>query len=263
MPKHACIVEYKGESFLGFQRNGETKTVQKSLEETIQIVLREPVKVYTAGRTDTGVHATGMVIHFSSTLEISNFHKFVVGVNSLLHSEAAILGITKVPETFHARFSCVARQYEYWIYAGKYPRPLLENRAFCTHQRIDWDLFRSELQTLVGEHDFRAFSKTSSNREKSTIREIQYVQLEACSKIPGLFIVTIRANGFLHNMIRVLVGTLLDIAVGKKGNVPILEILNQKNRTLSGKTLSPKGLYFVKAFYPFFPEIETLYGSIL
>ena len=123
-----------------------------------------------------------------------------------------------MPANFNARFSCTEREYEYWILNTKYPDPLLKGRAFWTHKPINFSLFQTELQGILGKNDFKSFAKAASVRGKSTERQINLIKVEPSLEWSGLYRVRIKGSGFLHNMIRILMGSLLQISTGKKNN---------------------------------------------
>lgn len=182
-------------------------------------------------------------------------------MNALTDPGLSILSITSVDENFDSRFSCSSREYEYLILNTKYPRPTWKNRAFWYQHKIDVPRLEAELELLKGEHDFRSLAKAVSMKNRSTIRNILEAKLERSAEFDGLFKVRIRANGFLHNMIRILTGTLLEIATGKRKETNVLNILSSKDRTIAGITLPPHGLYFIRAYYDSYPQIDSMYSD--
>lgn len=259
MPNYALLVEYDGSRFHGWQRQKNLTTVQGSLEKALSIFLKSnphtPLSV--AGRTDTGVHALGMVCNFRTEFPLSSFHKFLVSCNALLPEGACVRNLVEVPETFHSRFSCSGREYIYKIYNGKYRSAFAEGQAYWVKVPIDWVRIQEELKSLVGEKDFRSLAKGKSMEGKRAVREIFSVSLEQIS--PDMHQIRILADGFMHNMVRITVGTLLDIGKGRWESRSIATILQEKNRNAAGVTLPPHGLYFVRAYYQEYPEIHDLY----
>ncbi|EQA45878.1 tRNA pseudouridine(38-40) synthase [Leptospira broomii serovar Hurstbridge str. 5399] len=257
---YALLLEYDGGCFYGYQTQRQTPTVQNEIEKALAILLAKPTRIYGAGRTDTGVHARGMIVNFKTKSKIKELSRFLLGLNALTDPGLSILGITPVPENFNSQFSCTAREYEYLLLNSRIPRPIWKNRVFWYQHRIDVSRLRQELELLKGEHDFRSLAKATSMRNrKTTIRVIYDTSLKESPEEPGLFRFRIKANGFLHNMIRILTGTLLEIATGKRKETNILEILSSKDRTIAGITLPPYGLYFIRAYYDSFPQIDSLY----
>ncbi|TGN19442.1 tRNA pseudouridine(38-40) synthase TruA [Leptospira idonii] len=261
MPNYALCVDYDGSFFHGWQRQKQFTTVQGNLEKALATVLRSnphtPLSV--AGRTDTGVHALGMICNFKTEEPISNLHKMIVSLNALGGEGLGVRGATEVPQDFHSRFSCDAREYVYQIYNGKYERPHLKNRALWVKYPVDWDRILAEVPHLIGEKDFRSFAKSKSMEGKRAVREILSVQLEQDKEVPEIFKIRIRADGFMHNMVRITVGTLLDIGKGRWESRSIESILEEEDRSQAGITLPPHGLYFVRAYYKNFPQIHALY----
>ncbi|WP_082760966.1 tRNA pseudouridine(38-40) synthase TruA [Leptospira alstonii] len=257
---YALLVEYDGLCFHGFQTQKDLPSIQENIEKAAKILLKEEISVTGAGRTDTGVHARGMIVNFKTQTTIQNFGKFLLSLNAITDVGLSILGMAEVGENFDSRFSCNSREYEYWILNTKYPRPTWKNRAFWYQHKIDVTRLEAELELLKGEHDFRSLAKATSLKGRSTIRTILDVRLERSAELDGLLKVRIRANGFLHNMIRILTGTLLEIANGKRKVRNVLDILSSKDRTIAGITLPPYGLYFIRAYYDFHPEIDLMYS---
>lgn len=260
MPNLALLLEYDGSYFAGFQKQKNKHTVQEALESAFFLAYKENINISAAGRTDAGVHALGMIVSFVAQRPISDFHKLISSLNALTKKGVAVLGAKEMPESFHARFSCTEREYVYLVLNSKYKHPLWEGRAFRIHEKLDFEKITQELSYLKGKHDFRSFAKTISVRNKITERHILDIQLKKSQEFPGLYAFHIRGTGFLHNMVRIIVGTLLDIGRGKITK-PILEILQSEDRTEAGTTLPPYGLYFKRAFYKEYSEIDELYGK--
>ncbi|MDI7204203.1 tRNA pseudouridine(38-40) synthase TruA [Leptospira santarosai] len=257
---YALLVEYDGLCFNGFQTQKDLPSIQENLEKAAKVLLKEEIAISGAGRTDTGVHARGMVVNFKTIQTVQNFGKFLLSMNAITDSGLSILSMTEVDENFDSRFSCNSREYEYLILNTKYPRPTWKNRAFWYQHKIDVPRLETELELLKGEHDFRSLAKVASLKDRSTIRTILTAKLERSPEWDGLLKVRIRANGFLHNMIRILMGTILEIANGKRKTTNILDILSSKDRTIAGITLPPYGLYFLRAYYDSNPEIDFMYS---
>ena len=264
MPRTVLILEYDGPRFNGFQKQKSAKeiTVQEKLEAVISRILREEITLVAAGRTDSGVHAKGMVVSFSSSNSIPNYHKFLVSVNGLVGGSVSALAGREMPEKFHARFSCTEREYEYKILNSKTPHPLLSERALWFKNKIDFNRLQKEAETLHGKHDFAGFTKKSVlETYNSTERQITKIEVKRDEELKNLFKIVIRGTGFLHNMVRIIVGTLLDIARGRLTS-NILDILKTHDRTHAGITLPPYGLYFLRAYYRDYPEVNQLYSEI-
>jgi tRNA pseudouridine38-40 synthase len=260
LPVFACILEYDGSHFHGFQRQQDLLTVQSTLEDAIFVVTKERTRITAAGRTDTGVHALGMVISFPLENPIPNLPKFHLSLNALSHPGVSVLAIREVPEEFNARFSCTEREYQFWILHSRHPSPIWEKRAYRIHTPVDFSKVESEMQTLLGKKSFKSFAKANSVKGVSTERQITYIRIEPSLDTKGLYKLMIRGTGFLHNMIRIIVGTILDRASGKIQS-DFQTILESENRKNAGKTLPPHGLYFYKAYFKNYPQIEEMYHS--
>ncbi|XDD43239.1 tRNA pseudouridine(38-40) synthase TruA [Leptospira sp. WS60.C2] len=259
MPNYALLVEYDGTHFYGWQKQKDLPSVQNSIESAFAIVLKTNPHSHlsVAGRTDTGVHALGMVCNFKTEIPIPNFHKFLVSVNALTPDGVSVKNMVEVPAEFHSRFSCTGREYIYKLYYSKYESSFIQGRAYWVRSHVDWEKVKQQLQILVGEKDFRSLTKAKSMEGKRAVREIFDIQLEQLT--PEWYQIRIRANGFMHNMVRITVGTLLDIGKGRWESRSIDSILEEKNRSQAGVTLPPDGLYFVRAYYEDHPEIHELY----
>ncbi|MCP5501228.1 MAG: tRNA pseudouridine(38-40) synthase TruA [Leptospiraceae bacterium] len=263
MAKLASLIQYDGLKFHGLQRQKDEISVQQNLEEALETIFKEPVTIFAAGRTDTGVHARGMLVSYSAPSDIYNFYSFHRSVNALTDKGMSMLASKYMPEDFHAQFACTEREYEYHFLNTPQPYPLLENRAYFCRRRVDIQRLQEEITLLKGTFDFTGISKKASLQYKSsTIREIKEIELKEVPPYAGYYLIRIRGNSFLHNMIRILVGTLFDICSGKMGNQTIVDVIKKKDRTLAGKTLPPEGLYFCHAYYEKFPEIEELYREV-
>jgi len=259
LPKTALLIQYDGSEFHGFQRQKNCSSVQEKLEKAIDTISKESVIISAAGRTDAGVHAMGMIVSFELESSVKAYDKFLLSLNALTPKSISILAAKEMPDNFHARFSCSEREYEYLLYNSKFPQPLWNIRALWVKEKLDIPKINSELKSLIGRHEFDSFTKASSVRDKSTERQITRMEIIESKEIPHFYRLAIRGTGFLHNMVRILVGTILDVSFGKK-SLSLKEILYSQNRSLAGKTLPPYALYFNHAYYKDFPEIETLYN---
>lgn len=263
MPNYALLVEYDGTCFHGFQKQNNSFTVQDALEKSLRILLKpkEDLRFHVAGRTDTGVHATGMVCNFFFSKKIEDLDLFRISLNALSGGKVSCLGVSLVPDKFHSRFACTAREYEFKIIYSKNPHPLWDKRAIWIKETIDWELVKSQMMFLQGEKDFRALAKQMSIKGKPTKKKFHLATIESDSNAPYVIKFRFKADGFLHNMIRIITGTLVDIGTGKIQGRNLEDIIQSGDRSLAGKTLPPYGLYFTKAYYNDYPEIEELYNK--
>jgi len=247
----AIAIEFLGTHYYGWQRQKEVLGVQQVLEAAISKVANETVEVVAAGRTDSGVHASNMVAHFV-TRAYRPTHNWLRGVNSLLPDDIALRWIQPMPSDFHARFKAIARRYRY-VTLNQDTRPaILNHQVTHIHQPLDLAAMQKAAADIVGTHDFTSF-RAAACQSNQPVRTISHAKLFA----HGAFIVfDIQADGFLHHMVRNLMGTLY--AIGRHELQPndLLAILAQKDRTIAPPTAAGDGLYFIKAYYP--EEYESL-----
>jgi tRNA pseudouridine38-40 synthase len=242
----ALGVEYDGGGFSGWQlqRHG-VRTVQGELEAALSKVAAHPVRVACAGRTDTGVHATGQVAHFDTSAERSD-RNWVLGSNVNLPPDVAVSWAHRVDEDFHARFSAVSRRYCYLILNRPSRSSLLAGRATWVHKPLDAERMHEAGQVLVGEHDFSSY-RALGCQAKSPVKTLHSLVVRRSGE---QVLLTVHANAFLHHMIRNIAGVL--IAIGR-GDQPVdwaQWVLSQCDRRLGGVTAPPDGLYFEKVWYP-------------
>jgi tRNA pseudouridine38-40 synthase len=238
MKRIALGVEYDGSRFLGWQTQPGGGTVQDVLETAIATIAAKPeVSVTCAGRTDRGVHARGQVVHFDTDADRPD-SAWVRGVNALLPDSVAVVWSMCAAGDFHARYSARSRTYRYLL-INRPVRPALEARyAGWFHAPLDLDAMRSAAQDLVGEHDFSAF-RSSECQAKSPVRTLHSLEIAGAD---GRIEFTIRANAFLHHMVRNIVGTL--VYVGKSRHAPhwAAEVLESRDRARAAPTFAPEGL---------------------
>lgn len=257
--RYALTLAYDGSYLYGFQTQKEGETVQSRLERALSVILREEIKIQGAGRTDSGVHSTGQVVSFRTSQPVA------VEPDAILRSIEALAGphiqataFHAVPYDFHPRFDCVAREYEYLFARGSSPSIFLAPYVWHIPDSVDLFALLSELEGLTGEHNFEAFTKRANPEEKKD-RYVDHLALrtthDPVSDRP-LIALTIRGNAFLHNMVRIIVGTLVDRASGRLAS-SLPEILASRDRTLAGQTAPPQGLYFRHAYYPDVPELQA------
>jgi tRNA pseudouridine38-40 synthase len=241
----ACGIEYDGQPFYGFQIQVQEPTVQSCLEIAISKVANHPVKIHCAGRTDTGVSASHQVIHFE-TAAVRTEHQWTLGINTALHNGIVVLWVKIVDDDFHARFSAINRSYEYHILNRKV-RPAI-NRHHLTWilQPLNHNAMHEAAQCLIGTHDFSAFrsSRCQANHPERTFIHAKIVRQD--QTISCQF----KANGFLHHMIRNVMGTLIKVGKGEQPISWVRQVLESKDRTQAGMTAAPNGLTFRNVTYP-------------
>lgn len=245
-------LSYFGKHYHGWQRQPNAVTVQQTIEQALTTILRRSVLIMGAGRTDTGVHATQMFAHFdwddSSFGIAATLQKFVYKVNSLLPPDIAIHKIFKVCTQAHTRFDATHRSYTYRI--AKHKNPFSTDYAYSLHYAIDMDVMNQAAALLLDYKDFECFSKSNTEVNTYLCEVTKAVWIE--TKDEYHFHIT--ANRFLRNMVRAIVGTLLEIGQGKKPVNWMHEVIAQKSRSQAGSSVPGHGLYLTEIMYP-----ETIY----
>tara|TARA_R110002126_G_scaffold33382_44_gene104650 strand:+ start:8884 stop:9663 length:780 start_codon:yes stop_codon:yes gene_type:complete len=241
----ALGIEYDGTGFFGWQRQREVNSVQQELEIALAKVANSPIEVFCAGRTDAGVHATGQVVHFD-TEAVRDNKAWIMGTNSQLPDQIAVRWAKPVSDDFHARFSATARRYRYVIYNHKYRPAILRAGLSHYHQPLDLSLMQQAAPALIGEHDFSAFRAVQC-QSKTPFRNVHHLRL---SRVGDYLILDIKANAFLHHMVRNITGSLLEIGMGRQPVNWLAELLQSRNRNLAAATAKPGGLYLVDVDYP-------------
>lgn len=245
MQRFKCKITYDGSQFSGYQIQPNKRTVQGELERALQKLHKgEAIKVFASGRTDAGVHARGQVIHFDSPLSIPEA-RWTAALNSLLPDEVSILEVEKAGASFHARFDVTGKEYRYFVYTEPIRNPFKRNQAHHYPYPLNLAAMRNASKHFIGIHDFTSFcsAKTEVEDRVREIREIDLVEEE------GMLIFRFVGNGFLYNMVRILVGTLLQVGSGDILPQEIPEILAKKNRIYAGRTAPPQGLYLWEVHY--------------
>lgn len=240
----AAIVQYDGTGFSGWQIQKSGRTVQDEIEKALTIFFREDIRVVASGRTDSGVHARGQVIHFD-TGKLFDLKRLCFGLNGILASDVSITNAYRVPSGFHARFGAVKREYIYRIYNHYLRTPFVQHRVLWVKDKLDFQFIQRAAGYLIGEHDFASFCKKISS-DVNTVRTIDEIDVSYSNEIIAI---RICGNSFLHNMIRIIIGTILELY--KNGSPPetIKEIMARKDRRASGPTASPCGLYLNRVTY--------------
>jgi tRNA pseudouridine38-40 synthase len=244
MPRIALGIEYDGSRFLGWQTQPGGGAVQDALEPALAAIAGAPLSVSAAGRTDRGVHARLQVVHFD-TEAARPASAWVRGVNALLPDSVAVLWSREVDAEFHARYSAVSRTYRY-VLLNRAVRPALAaSRVGWFHLPLDVDEMRAAAALLVGEHDFSAF-RSSECQAKTPIRTLHALEIEAHGERIDF---VLRANAFLHHMVRNIVGSLVYVGKGKHPPSWVRDVLLSKNRGEAAPTFGPQGLYLEQIQY--------------
>ena len=241
----ALGIEYDGTSYNGWQRQKTGLGVQQRLEEALAIVANEGVEVICAGRTDTGVHASGQVVHFETRSERSN-RGWLLGANSNLPSDVCVIWAQPVDEEFHARFSATARRYRYVILNRLRRSALHRDRAWWIYEPLDAERMHEAAQRLVGRHDFSAF-RAAGCQANTAVREISHISV---SRRDDWLTLEVTANAFLQHMVRNITGTLATVGKGEQDIDWITTVLESRDRKAGGIAAPPHGLTLVGVDYP-------------
>lgn len=243
MPRYKVELEYDGTNLIGWQENLDGESVQSILMDAIEKFCGARPVVFGAGRTDAGVHAVSMTAHFDLDKEFDaetvkralNFY--------LINKPVSVLSCEIVDDDFNARFSCTARHYKY-VVLNRGAKPVLEkDKVWWMPQKLDIDAMRGAAKKLIGNHDFTSF-RASECQAKSPIKTLDKIEIT----VDGDHIIfELSARSFLHHMVRNIVGTLIEIGLGKPYDID--EILTAKNRSAAGPTAPASGLYFIRADY--------------
>jgi tRNA pseudouridine38-40 synthase len=245
MQRYKCKIAYVGTNFAGYQIQPGKRTVQGELEQALAKLHKgDSIRVYASGRTDAGVHAKGQVIHFDSPLAIP-LEKWTIALNTLLPDDVSALEVEKASQEFHARYSVVKKEYRYYVYLANIRDPFKQPFAYQYKYPVNVSDMLLAAKFLTGTHDFTSFcsAKTEVEDRIRTIYEIDIFQED------DFLVFRFVGNGFLYNMVRILVGTLLEVGSGQRDPLSIKEILTAQDRTLAGKTAPAHGLYLWEVFY--------------
>jgi tRNA pseudouridine38-40 synthase len=239
------VVEYDGTSLCGWQRQANGPTVQGHLEEALGKLLAHEAPVIGASRTDAGVHARGQVASFLTERAIP-LHGIRRGLNSLLPRQIAIRDAAEVTDVFHPRFSATGKHYRYTILTRPDRSPRWRDRAWHHPDPLSIEAMAAAAALLCGEHDFAAF-RAAGCTAATTTRRVDAIELSAPD--PELLVLDVRGNAFLRNMVRILVGTLAEVGVGRRPPGQVAEILASRDRTRAGITAPAHGLELIEVRY--------------
>jgi len=259
MQRLAMGLAYDGSSWLGWQTQPHGHTVQDVLETALGRFagLSERLSTICAGRTDTGVHAAMQVVHFEAPVT-RRLVSWVRGVNAFLPPSIAVQWVQPVPATFHARFSAFSRTYVYLLWRGRVRPALWAGRVGWCFQPLDVQAMRTGAAALIGKHDFTSFRSTQCQAQHP-VRSLYRLDIDERGP---LIVFTLRANAFLHHMVRNIVGALLQIGRGKRPASWMTELLTARNRTQGAPTFAADGLYLSAIEYPTEFQLTDLDGSL-
>lgn len=238
-------IEYDGRRYQGWQRLGDSdKTIQGKIESVLSQMTGEKIEIIGSGRTDAGAHARGQVANFKTestltTLEMVSF------LNRYLPGDIVIKEATEAAERFHARYNVKGKQYSYYVWNDPIPTAFYRHHSFNQPQKLDLEKMQAASEKLIGTHDFISFSALKKTK-KSTVRTIDSIKIE---RVGGMLHFTFSGNGFLYKMVRIMMGTLLEIGSGKLDISAIDEILASQVRQNAGETVPAQGLFLDEVYY--------------
>ncbi len=239
-------MSYNGARYHGYQIQNNAESIQQTVENAIKTLIGEAITINGCSRTDTGVHAKAFVFNFKTENNIP-CSGFIKGMNALLPADIAILSCEEVDDNFHARFDSKGKEYLYRINGAEVRDVFAENLAMHYPYKLDYEKMRSAAKLLCGTHDFAAFCKAEAKEHlATTVRTVYSVDIIENNGYTEIYV---SGDGFLHNMVRIIVGTLIYISEGKRTEQDIKNALETGDRELAGKTVAPCGLYLNKVFY--------------
>lgn len=238
-------IKYDGSRYKGFQRlQDNDMTIQGKIESVLSKMTEETIEIVGSGRTDLGVHAYGQVANFKTNSEMS-IKKMEAYLYEYLPEDIVVTQLEEVDERFHSRYNAKSKVYLYKIYNNKVHDPFLRKHTTHIVKRLDLNLMREASKYLEGEHDFTSFA-SSKSKKKSNIRNIDSISIQENDNVIEIYV---EGDGFLYNMVRIVVGALLEVGLRKKSPEDIKEMLEAKDRTQASDTAPAKGLYLYKVKY--------------
>lgn len=252
-PKYRADIAYIGAAYNGFQSQQNGDSIQDRIEKAFSIFLRHPVSIRGASRTDCGVHAENQVIAFHSSTPFRP-GEWQLSANALLPNDITVQKFSKVEANFDPIRDAQSKIYRYRLWRGHCPNPFLKPYVWGVQRQIDFSILTEEIIHFVGKHDFSSFCNKDSDAATKT-REILEVRVDIRDPLVDIWIV---GRGFLKQMVRIIVGTLVDIALGKKERGTIPQILQAKQRDIAGQTAPAHGLTLVKVLYDEDPNLSSV-----
>ena len=245
MTNYKLTIQYVGTRYDGWQRQGNTdNTIQGKLETLLSRLFGFPVEIIGSGRTDAGAHAFGQVANFHVPVDMST-QEILEYMNQYLPKDIAVSSGEKVDDRFHSRFNVKRKTYQYRIWNSYISNVFEKNFVYEVTDTLDVDRMKEAALYLIGEHDFKAFC-SNKRMKKSTVRTIYEINIE---ELEPEIRITITGNGFLYNMVRIIVGTLLEIGMGEKKPSDVPAMLAGKDRRTTGYTVPPSGLMLMEVEY--------------
>lgn len=255
MKNIAISVRFDGTAYHGWQLQKNAVSVQEAVGSAIERLTGEKPfpELVGCGRTDAGVHANDYVASFKTETAVP-VEKFQLAIVSFLPPDISVRRARAVPEDFHARFSCVKKEYVYKIYHANVPDPFRRDRELFHPYPLNAEIMARAAESIAGTHDFTAF-RASGSAVRNAVRTVYACEVK---KTADGVVIRVSADGFLYNMVRIIAGTLLYVSDGKLSAADIPRLIEKKDRTLSGVTLAPHGLYLNRVWYSRRPGLEGI-----
>lgn len=239
------LIQYEGTRYQGWQRQESSEnTIQGRLEKLLSQMCSEKVDLQGSGRTDAGVHAMGQVANFHTNSALST-EEMLQYINTYLPQDIAVVQVTEAAERFHSRLNATGKCYQYRVWNSSVPNVFLRRYALEYPQTLDIEAMRQAASGFLGEHDFKSFTSTKKGK-KSTVRRIDSIDIV---QEGNLITFTFRGNGFLYHMVRILMGTLLEVGEGRRTAASIPELIAAKSREEAGPLVPSKGLMLKEVYY--------------
>lgn len=258
------VLEYDGTNYAGFSPQPNLVTIHSCLTAAISKITGERPTLVVAGRTDSGVHARGQVVNFTTSAAIPA-QRLAAALNSRMPPDVVVVFVAEVPPEFHAQRSAVCKTYSYTIWNHPVPSPLWRRFSYFEPRELDLHRMDQATKLLIGRHDFRAFRSTGG-AARTSVRNIHRLEVHECPAVPEVILpsgvqpagrhqarlirIAVEGNGFLYNMVRILAGTLLEVGVGRRGLSEVAAALETGDRRYAGRTLPPNGLCLEWVHYP-------------
>lgn len=244
--RYLATVQYKGTAYCGWQKQTVSKlpSIQEEIEKILSKILNEDIKIYGSGRTDAGVHAFGQTFHFDTGKHI-DFYKFSHGFNELIPNDIVLVDLKEVDENFHARFSAKGKTYLYKIENKNYFDPFNENLAYQLKTKLDLEAMEEASKVFIGEHNFQNFTSKEED-DNNFVRNISKIAISEDEKFINI---ELTGNGFMRYMVRMIVGNLIQVGLGKLTKEEIEKNLNSNIRKPSSFKAPSEGLYLKEVLY--------------
>ncbi|MBF0216243.1 MAG: tRNA pseudouridine(38-40) synthase TruA [Candidatus Omnitrophica bacterium] len=237
-------IAYDGTNYNGWQRQKNGPSIQEEIEKSVEKVFKKRVTIYGAGRTDAGVHAKKQVAHFNTDLAIPA-KKVVYALNSVLPPDISVIKAEYAKAGFHAQYDAKQKTYRYFIHASRSRDPFISRYAWTVPYRLDLEAMKAGAKALAGKHDFRSF-QAKDKKDRSSVRTVYGISIKKKSSVISI---DITADGFLYNMVRNIVGTLVDVARGYIPADRMKKIILAEDRAKAGPTAPPEGLFLMEVSY--------------